>query len=199
MYFAPMWIFCCLCFGACATIALEIFSPKIKGRYLIRCTAFILCVAGILAFIYCRKVFGIAGCVYLICVASFTDIGAYCIGKAFRGPKLCPQISPNKTWAGFFGGIFLANLACYCLSNLFMQAPKSMEFFSRIVNNFTVVQFVIMASVVGDLLESYFKRRIGVKDMGTLFPGHGGMLDRLDSLIFASILLAMINIFSVYL
>jgi phosphatidate cytidylyltransferase len=142
---------------------------------------------------FCRRIFGPACCVYLISITAFSDIGAYCLGKAIKGPKLCPKISPNKTWAGFFGGVFLANFACYCLNNFFLRESLGEEFLCTIVGNFIIVQVMILASVAGDLLESFFKRRIGVKDMGTLFPGHGGMLDRLDSLIVASIVLVVIS------
>lgn len=194
MYFASYEVFCLLCSIACITIALEIFSSKIKRNFLLRFSALAVCILGIVSFIYCRKVFGISGCVFLICIASFTDIGAYCSGKAFGGPKLCPKISPNKTWAGFWGGVLLSNIAFYCLSNMFSLAKFPTTMLPEVVNNFIIVQCIVLASISGDLLESLFKRRIDVKDMGNLFPGHGGMLDRLDSLIFASIVFALISI-----
>ena len=189
------FMFALFCFGACIVMASEIFSTKIRGHFLIRFSTLAICVLGIGSFIYCRKIFEVSGCVFLICIASFTDIGAYCFGKAFGGSKLCPKISPNKTWAGFWGGIFLSNVAFYCLNNLFLLTYFNWEFLPGGINGFVIVQCIILASVAGDLLESLFKRRMGVKDMGNLFPGHGGMLDRLDSLVLASITLAVISIF----
>lgn len=194
MYFASYEVFCLLCFMSCAVMAFEIFSNKIKGHFVLRFSAFAVCVLGIVSFIYCRKIFGISGCVFLIIIASFTDIGAYCFGKMIGGQKLCPKISPNKTWAGFWGGVFLSNLAFYCFNNLFLLAMFPRTFLPEVINSFIIVQSVVFASIAGDLLESSFKRRIGVKDMGKLFPGHGGMLDRLDSLIFASIAFVIVSI-----
>ncbi len=194
MYFASYEVFCLLCFVPCAVMAFEIFSNKIKKHFALRFSAFAICILGVVSFIYCRKVFGISGCVFLIIIASFTDIGAYCFGKMIGGPKLCPKISPNKTWAGFWGGVFLSNLAFYCFNNLFFFTIFPRTLLPEVINSFIIVQYVVFASIAGDLLESFFKRRIGVKDMGKLFPGHGGMLDRLDSLIFASIAFALVSI-----
>jgi phosphatidate cytidylyltransferase len=113
------------------------------------------------------------------------------------GPKLCPKVSPNKTWAGFCGGIILANISFYCLHSLFLQLSSGSAFFRKndVFGDFSVVQIIILSSIVGDLLESSFKRRIAVKDMGDLFPGHGGVMDRLDSLIFASIVFVLLDFF----
>jgi CDP-diglyceride synthetase len=193
MYFLSFDFFCVLCLCALGIIAKEIFSSKIAGKIFLRIVAFILCISGILSFIYCRKILGVNGYIFLICITSFTDIGAYCFGKTLKGPKLCPKISPNKTWAGLIGGVLSANVACYCLK---AHSAINNEFLSKTSYDLVIVQFIIFASIIGDLLESSFKRRISVKDMGTLFPGHGGMLDRLDSLIFASIVFAMVNILS---
>jgi phosphatidate cytidylyltransferase len=105
---------------------------------------------------------------------------------------LCPKISPNKTWAGFVGGVLLANAAFFWANNAFFSTEVA--FAGANIINFLTVQTIILASVAGDLLESWFKRAIGVKDMGRLFPGHGGILDRLDSLLLASIVLAILDI-----
>ncbi len=195
LYFASIKILSLLAVFVVAIMAYEIFSPKIKGHIKFRSAMFAFCTLGVGCFMYCRSVYGVSGCIFLVCIASFTDIGAYCVGKALKGPKLCPKISPNKTWAGFWGGIFLANIACYCLNSLFSQISEQSATLPPNATNFFVIQCLILASVCGDLIESWFKRKIGVKDMGHLFPGHGGVLDRLDSLIGASVFLFMIHFF----
>jgi CDP-diglyceride synthetase len=188
LFWVPQRMFSILCWGTYALMVREIFSSKIKGKMLLRVFAAIVCFGGIRSFLYCRDVSGQSQCALLIFISSFTDIGAYSFGKILKGPKLCPKISPQKTWAGFWGGIFLANVTFFCLNNAVFRLNDTTA-----VNLF-VVETVILASVAGDLLESWFKRTIGVKDMGDLFPGHGGILDRLDSLLTASIALAVIDI-----
>ena len=179
-----------LCWLAYLVIAFEIFSPKVKGHYVSRCLALIFCFLGMKSFICCREHFGAMGCIFLICISSFTDMGGYFFGKMFKGPKLCPKISPNKTWSGFFGGILLANL---CVLFIKFFAPTSVSD-SVFYLQFWGVELLILSAVLGDLLESLFKRHIGVKDMSKLFPGHGGLLDRLDSLLMVSMVFALIDI-----
>ena len=111
-----------------------------------------------------------------------TDIRAYFSGKAIGGPKLAPGISPNKTWAGFFGGLVLAIVSSVILMNL---ADSSMFTFGLSM----VIAACIVLSIVGqfgDLLESSVKRKLGVKDSGSLIPGHGGVLDRIDAILLAA-------------
>ncbi len=170
-------------------MAFEIFSPKVRGYYLVRSFALVFCFFGINAFIHCRHSFGPMGCIFLICIASFTDMGGYFFGKMLKGPKLCPKISPQKTWSGFFGGVLLANL-CVLLIKFFYPSSVSNSVFYL---QFWGVELLILSAVLGDLLESLFKRHIGVKDMSKLFPGHGGLLDRLDSLLAVSIVFALID------
>ena len=183
----------------CAVVYLmmlyELFSVKTsEGHTLLFVAGAFSCLLGIIGFAYCRLHLGVAGCGYLICVTCCTDIGAYLFGKTFGGPKLCPQISPNKTWAGFFGGILFSNFVFYGFYVAFLKnSAFDTIFVENGVNIFVLTQGIILASVAGDLLESCFKRKIGVKDMGTLLPGHGGLLDRLDSLLFTSMLLALVS------
>lgn len=187
-------VFTILCWITFAIMACEIFSPKIKGKLPLRGLALVVCFVGICSFVYCREFFGALGCGLLICMASFTDIGGYLFGKLIGGPKLCPKISPHKTWAGFWGGIIVANVAFFFLSWMF---PDTLRYGGRLcqdLTNFWVVQAMILASIFGDLLESSFKRKISVKDMGDIFPGHGGILDRLDSLLLASTVLALLGL-----
>jgi phosphatidate cytidylyltransferase len=102
-----------------------------------------------------------------------TDIGAYAAGRSIGGPKLAPSVSPNKTWAGLIGGVIAAlllGLALWRLADLRLQ--------------FAVASAILaVISQIGDLYESWLKRLAGVKDSGSLLPGHGGVLDRLDGLV----------------
>ncbi|MCG6857371.1 MAG: phosphatidate cytidylyltransferase [Salaquimonas sp.] len=107
------------------------------------------------------------------------DTAAYFAGRAIGGPKLAPAISPNKTWAGFFGGIagsIIAASAILYLSGYVLSATAVMLFVA-----------LSIVSQMGDLLESWIKRRFGKKDSGHIIPGHGGMLDRIDGLITTSV------------
>ncbi|MGB1556284.1 MAG: phosphatidate cytidylyltransferase [Oceanococcaceae bacterium] len=102
------------------------------------------------------------------------DVGGYFFGKRFGRHKLSPQVSPNKSWEGFAGGVLLA-LLVGLLSAFVLTPPLQGPVF------LACALLVAMGSVVGDLCESMFKRQSGIKDSGSLLPGHGGLLDRLDS------------------
>ena len=114
------------------------------------------------------------GIVYWVMVVTWaTDICAYFAGRSIGGPKLAPRISPNKTWAGLLGGIVGAAIFGYLIAYLLeLDSP-----FLYIGGAMAVV------AQAGDLYESWVKRRAGVKDSGTILPGHGGVLDRLDGLL----------------
>ncbi|WP_114239805.1 phosphatidate cytidylyltransferase [Dyella sp. C9] len=108
------------------------------------------------------------------------DIGAYFSGSTFGGRKLAPTISPGKTWAGVYGA-FAAGAAVAVGGGLLMGVGGG-----KLVGLLVLSLLTVVASIVGDLLESLMKRHAAVKDSGNLFPGHGGMLDRLDS-VFAAL------------
>jgi phosphatidate cytidylyltransferase len=114
----------------------------------------------------------------LFCIALivFVDIGAFFAGRALGGPKLMPRVSPAKTWAGFCGGLF-ASLGLALVVALAAGMDGARLWLWLLVCLLTAV-----AAVVGDLLESMLKRFSGIKDSGSLLPGHGGLFDRLDSL-----------------
>lgn len=110
---------------------------------------------------------------WALVVTWATDIFAYFAGRTIGGPKLAPRISPNKTWAGLIGGVIGAALVGYGTAYLFdMGAPFT----------YAGAPMAVLAQA-GDLYESGVKRRAGVKDSGSLLPGHGGVLDRLDGLL----------------
>ena len=106
------------------------------------------------------------------------DTGAYLIGSKFGKHKLFERISPKKTWEGSFGGATLALITAYIISIYF----KDIE----LMDWFAISAIVIVFGTLGDLVKSLLKRSIGVKDSGTILPGHGGILDRFDSIIFSS-------------
>jgi phosphatidate cytidylyltransferase len=110
---------------------------------------------------------------WVLVVTWATDIFAYFAGRAIGGPKLAARISPNKTWAGLIGGIAGAAVFGWLLATWF-----EMELFFQWMGGPMAV-----AAQAGDLFESWLKRRAGIKDSGTLLPGHGGVLDRLDGLL----------------
>ncbi len=118
--------------------------------------------------VYPADLVGYMVVLWLLCVVWATDIGAYVAGRLIGGPKLAPMISPNKTWAGLIGGVICA----YAVASL--NGDPRMIWFA--------MPFAVL-SQCGDLFESWMKRRAGVKDSGTLIPGHGGVMDRLDGLV----------------
>ncbi len=130
--------------------------------------------------------FGWAAILFILCVVWATDIAAYFGGRAFGGPKLWPRVSPKKTWSGALTGLVAAVLvgglvvwltrAGYPRTGLFLAAPLS------------------IAAQAGDLFESAMKRRFGVKDSGSIIPGHGGVLDRVDGLFGAAALAWLIAV-----
>lgn len=110
-----------------------------------------------------------------------TDIGAFFAGRGIGGPKVAPSISPNKTWAGLIGGMVAATILAFVFHTEFGLA------FALVL----VTPVLAFFAQVGDFFESWLKRRAGVKDSGTLLPGHGGVLDRLDGVITSAPLAAL--------
>ena len=137
--------------------------------------------ASMLFLIALYKDFGLNSLIWLFIIVSSADIGAYVVGKS-TGKTPFSLTSPNKTWEGVAGGILLATI----LGTLF--GLTSVNLFSSLLVSF----LVSLSSVWGDLFESYLKREAGVKDSGDIFPGHGGMLDRSDGYMFASIIMLVL-------
>ncbi len=116
---------------------------------------------------------------FVICVVAATDIGAYVSGRLIGGPRLWPAVSPKKTWAGTLGGMASGIVVSVAFIE-HVQVPGTM------VSAFALGMALSVVSQLGDLFESWLKRRAGVKDSGRLLPGHGGLLDRVDGLLFAA-------------
>ncbi len=116
---------------------------------------------------------------FIISICILTDIGGYIFGKIFKGPKLT-QISPKKTYAGVFGSFFLPlilGLVVYEYQYTDQIPAKGLYFL-------IIVLFISLISQIGDLIISFFKRKAKIKDTGKILPGHGGLLDRIDGMIF---------------
>lgn len=127
-------------------------------------------------------------------VCPATDVFAYLVGCTLKGPKACPKISPKKTISGYIGGLVGGIAISVCLYFI-LGATDALP----VITGFPTIAVFIITGVVasaftelGDLIESVIKRKNEIKDMGTLFPGHGGMMDRIDGLIFASVIVFVV-------
>lgn len=128
---------------------------------------------------------GFLATLYVVLAVAVTDIAAYVSGRTIGGPKLWPAISPNKTWSGLLGGITAAALAGLLFA--FFTGTGSPGWLAGLGLAIGLV------AQCGDLAESALKRHFGVKDSGGLIPGHGGFMDRMDGIVTASILAALIG------
>ena len=118
--------------------------------------------------------------VFFIIVTKFSDMGAYLVGSVIGKHKMIPRISPGKTWEGFFGAIVISTGGAMLFAKLFGQHMVGMTPMHAAI----LGVILSLAAVIGDLIESLMKREAGVKDSGSYFPGIGGILDLLDSLLF---------------
>lgn len=138
------------------------------------------------AFIYIRELSnqGDFMLLALFAIVWGTDSAAYLAGKAYGGPLLAPKSSPSKTWTGAIGGILFAALSGAAVANLTQTSALIWLVWAV---------FISIATQLGDLLESNFKRKFGIKDMSNIIPGHGGLLDRLDGFLVAVTIAAFLN------
>ena len=145
----------------------------------------------ILPFVFITKIsFGVVDYNPKIIIGLFiliwtNDTFAYIVGKSIGKHKLFERISPKKTIEGFFGGIIFAVFAGYLISKYYIRATT--QFSDKSILIWTIIAVIVgVMGTIGDLIESKFKRIAGVKDSGKIMPGHGGILDRLDSVIFVA-------------
>lgn len=138
---------------------------------------------------------GFAARILVVGIVIATDVGAYFAGRTIGGPKIAPLISPSKTWAGLGGGM-LASALLVAAAILIMPAPEGIGFAKApsfiILAALTAAGLGIVAQV-GDFFESWMKRRATVKDSGTLIPGHGGVLDRVDGLLLVALVCGILT------
>ncbi len=142
--------------------------------------AYILVAAAALAWL---RAGGWGSVLFVLLVVWATDIGAYLVGRFVGGPRLAPRISPGKTWSGAAGGL---------ASALAVGLGVALLASGALGQALAVAAGLSIAAQVGDLLESGMKRHFGVKDSGRLIPGHGGLLDRLDGLLAAAPVAALL-------
>ena len=130
---------------------------------------------------------GLGWIVYVFAIVWSADIAAYAVGRIVGGPKLWPSVSPSKTWAGFAGACLAgmaASVPVWWAIEIGKAGSASIDKHHAFPLRATIAGLLLGALAQGgDLFESWLKRRAGVKDSGTLLPGHGGVLDRLDSLV----------------
>jgi len=124
---------------------------------------------------------------YIFPLVWVNDMSAYFFGKLIGGAKLAPKISPNKTWSGAIAGFLASVLLYFCFMKVFR--------FSLSVHGIITTIFLAIVSILGDLLESKVKRVLKVKDTSNLIPGHGGILDRMDSFLAVTWALIILNFF----
>ena len=129
---------------------------------------------------------GFLAVIFLFAIVWTTDISAYFAGSALGGPKLMPQVSPNKTWAGAVGGLIASVVVALALAKM-----------AGLTALFALAMLAVVLSAFaqgGDLFESFLKRRFHAKDSSHLIPGHGGLMDRLDGFVSASVAAALIGL-----
>jgi phosphatidate cytidylyltransferase len=167
-------------------LALAAIAPRERASWLVAGVPYAGAIA--LAPIVLRSdaQFGFIAMIFVFAVVWVTDIAAYFVGRAVGGPKLAPRLSPNKTWSGSIGGLAGAVLAAVLVVHF--GGAGSMPA--------AIVVAIALSTVaqIGDLAESALKRRFGVKDAGSLIPGHGGLMDRLDGFVAAAVLACLIGL-----
>lgn len=152
---------------------LDVMAKQVQG------SIYISGMISSIVFLRSDPINGVAWIFYMLVLVALCDTGAFYAGTFFGKHKLCPKVSPGKTVEGFFGGLTLTVLGGVAIRNFFFQElPLA-----------TTIVFLLAISVVGpvgDLFESALKRTGGVKDSGSIIPGHGGILDRVDALLFVA-------------
>ena len=155
-----------------------------KKNHLMKFLGIIFLLFSFYSSFYIRENSGLFLFFFIILICIFTDIGGYVFGNIFKGPKLT-KISPKKTYTGVAGGFLFSLIAALS----FMKIIGSNYLETHYLNTFFGILIISLISQIGDLIISFFKRKAKLKDTGKILPGHGGLLDRVDGLIFVMPLL----------
>jgi len=177
--------FALIALGIGTGIALAL-SPRGRSRWAIAGLVYAAAVVAGPVILRDDATLGFVAILWLFALVWGTDVGAYFAGRSIGGPKLWPQLSPKKTWSGFVGGSLVGTvlaLVVVRVAGLPLTVPLAL-----------ITLVLAMASQGGDLFESFVKRRFSAKDAGTLIPGHGGVMDRLDGFLVAAFLAALIGL-----
>jgi len=174
--------------AAAAPLMVAEWTRLTRGRPLVRLSAYVYALAALLALLWLRHQpeMGRETVIWIVACTWATDIGAYFVGASVGGAKLAPRISPSKTWSGLIGG-----MACAAA----VSASLGLAF--GLGSSFPLALIGACLAVVGqigDLAESAVKRGAGVKDSGSLIPGHGGLLDRVDGLVAILVVVAIVRL-----
>jgi len=159
-----------------------------RRRPFIRLLAILYALAAVLALLWLRHQpsLGRETVIWIVLGIWATDTGAYVVGRAAGGAKLAPRISPGKTWSGLLGGMAWAAVASAAVGYAFGLGET--------VHLAVIGAGLAVVGQIGDLVESAAKRSAGVKDSGTLIPGHGGLLDRIDGLVAVLVAVALVRL-----
>jgi phosphatidate cytidylyltransferase len=190
----PLLVLVLLCFSVSFYEWIQLARKTSRKTLLILCGAFYVS-ACFLACYHIREDYGLKIAILFITMVWVSDIGAYFTGRMLKGPKMAPKISPNKTWAGLAGAAFFPGIVGILFLVVFNYYTQSTTpFLLNEMKPFCIFLIGALTGVVGqlgDLMISCLKRLAGAKDSGTLIPGHGGLLDRVDSLMLAAAFFAL--------
>ena len=182
------WIDASLVATGLGLAAVALLSPQ---RRIWAATGFLYAAAAEITSVLVRldQVYGFVALILILLVVWVTDIGGYFAGRGIGGPKLWPQVSPKKTWAGAIGG-FVASLAVAAGFAAFAKTVPPLKLGPLLL----LAAALSVVSQLGDLFESAVKRHFGVKDSSHIIPGHGGLMDRLDGYVAAVVVAAIFGL-----
>ena len=152
-----------------------------KNLYFVKVSGIFFVILSIYSAYLLREEKGYLFFLFIISISILTDLGGYFIGKLLKGPKLT-KISPNKTYSGVLGSFLFSSIGGIFLIKLFIIEPLISN---DLIEIFFIILSISLISQLGDLIISYFKRKSKIKDSGKILPGHGGLLDRIDGIIFS--------------
>mgnify|MGYP001288527147 CR=1 FL=1 len=170
-------------FFLCTILVISIYewSRLSKNLYFFKVLGIVFVILSIYSAYLLRKEQGYLFFFFIISISILSDLGGYFFGKLFNGPKLT-KISPNKTYSGVFGSFLFSIMGgLFLMKSFFISLTLS----NGLIEICLIILSISLVSQLGDLIISYFKRKSKIKDTGKILPGHGGLLDRIDGIIFS--------------